>query len=79
MNRYRVGLILKGAKSKFRVLWLQFWEIVKWLVTFSTYVAMLVGTVRVVYYGFIKTDILQLVIAIAVTLLVSYINKVNPQ
>lgn len=67
-----------GELGKWQRLNAKFWMIVYRTVAILTYLAMLVCLGMTLYYNFIDYDIFKIITNALLTVLVIYVNKVNP-
>ena len=60
-------------------LWMRVWSVVYFLVSILTYVGMIAGVGMTAYWSFYSFDWKRAIIGGLCTLLIIYVNKVNPK
>jgi hypothetical protein len=59
--------------------WMRLWKVIYFLVSIVTYVGMIVGVGMTAYWSFIEFSGIRALIGGLCTLLIIYVNKVNPK
>ena len=73
--------MLQGVNPLFRPvvrLWLTIWSVIYYIVAVVTYVGLISGAGATAYYSFIDVQVERAILGGLCTLLIIYVNKVNP-